>query len=65
MEDFTFTNNAGEQFDFFTNEEGNICLNIRYKKELISCFILNKTEAEDLKTFLTENIKNKNYDTNG
>lgn len=52
MEEFTFTNNAKEQFKFFINESGQIALNIRYEKELIACFILSDNELDNLKTFL-------------
>lgn len=52
MEDFTFRNNAGEEFKFFLNEYKEISLNIKYEKEIISAFILSKKEAKNLKKYL-------------
>ncbi len=54
MEEFTFTNNAGEQFKFFINESNELALNIRDGKELIACFILNIEERDNLRAFLNQ-----------
>lgn len=46
--EYNFQNNAKEKFKFFLDEKNQPCLNIRDKKELIACFILDKDEFSDL-----------------
>jgi len=48
MEDYTFTNSAGEKFIFFLDEGENFCLNIKFKDELIACFNMNKEEMNGI-----------------
>jgi len=61
MEDYTFTNNAKEQFKFFLNEDDKLVLNIRFENELIAAFILSLKEREDLIKYLQQNDKQKQF----
>jgi|GEM_PF-4181460 len=58
MNEFNFTNNAGEKFNFFLNEDNEPCLNVSFKDELTGCFRLQKDELGDLIGSLNEIYKN-------
>lgn len=48
MDNYTFTNNAKEEFKIFLDEENRFCLNIRFEGELIACFILGEKDLNDI-----------------
>ena len=52
--EYSITNNAGEQFKFFKDEQERTCLNIRVESELVACFILDDEDVEGLRKFLKE-----------
>lgn len=54
MENYTFTNNAKEQFNFFLNENDKLALNIRFDNELIAAFILSDEERDSLIRYLSQ-----------
>ncbi len=51
---YEFKNNAGERFSFFVNEEGRASLNIYFKDDLLTGFILDRVEFEELIDSLVE-----------
>ena len=46
--EFKITNNAGEEFKFFLNEESKPCLNVSFEGELRAALIMSKEEFKSL-----------------
>ena len=62
--DFKFENNAGEKFNFFSDEQEKIKLQIKFENEILANFTLSKEEETNLiKEFLKHQIVNDKTET--